>query len=90
MSDTLEQYREKLAGMSDVGIVSEAESMVWLSCYAANNPRPDYHWQCDATYDEAKRRGKVWLYQRGWNAAYQSAGHTPTERDIAAAQEPRP
>jgi hypothetical protein len=86
MTDTMEQYRKKLAGMTDDDLLNEVESKVWLSGYAANNPRSEYHGQCDATYDEAKRREKVWLYQRGWNAAFRSAGHTPTERDIEAAQ----
>jgi len=29
---------------------------IWLSAFANNNHRSDYHWQCDATYDEWKRR----------------------------------
>ena len=47
-----------------------------------------YHWQCDATHDEARRRQKPWLYQRGWNDAYRSAGHEPSESDIEAAKAP--
>ena len=42
---------------------------MWLSAYAANNPRSDYHWQCDACYDEAIRRGDEGLYISGWEKA---------------------
>ncbi len=51
-------YLEKLAGLSDEGLQQETESKIWLSTYAANNPKSDYNRQCDACYDEAVRRGK--------------------------------
>lgn len=90
MSDkekALSEYRAKLEALDDDAFVREVESKVWLSAYAANNPRSRYHAECDAAYDEANRRGKPWLYQRGWNEAYRSAGHEPTESDLAGAQE---
>lgn len=42
--------------------------MIWLSAYASNNPRSDYHWQCDACYDECKKRGKEDIYNRAHKA----------------------
>ncbi|MEL4069568.1 hypothetical protein WKW50_05410 [Ochrobactrum sp. GPK 3] len=81
------EYAAKLAAMNDDELVKETENKVWLSGYAANNPRSAYHWQCDACYDEAKQRAKPWLYKRGWNAAYVSAGHELSESDIEAAKE---
>lgn len=30
-------------------------------------PRSDYHWQADACYDEAARRGKPELYTQAYN-----------------------
>lgn len=81
-------FRETLTGLSDSEFVDKVEHYVWLSAYAANNGRSIYHEKCDATHDEAKRRGKPWLYQRGWNAAFESCGHTLSDADIAAASEP--
>jgi hypothetical protein len=83
-----DEYTVKLSGMTDDELVKEAEQMVWLSAYAANNPRSAYHWKCDQTYDEAKRREKPWLYQKGWNNAYESAGHELSDANIAAAEAP--
>ncbi|WP_247997028.1 hypothetical protein [Brucella tritici] len=83
-------YVGKLSRLSDAELVEETEQKVWLSGFAANNPRSAYHWQCDACYDEAKRRGKMWLYQQGWNKAYVSAGHELSESDIDAAREVQP
>jgi len=62
-------FADKLASESAGDFVSVAEQRIWLSAYAANNPRSDYHWQADACYDEAKRRGKPELYQLAWERA---------------------
>lgn len=86
----LKAYAEKIAAMDDGAFVDEVENMVWLSAYAANNGRSIYHAKCDATYNEAKERGKPWLYQRGWNAAYRSAGHELSESDRAKARPDHP
>jgi hypothetical protein len=59
-------FADKLAAMDDEKFLSEAGHYIWLSAYATNNPRSDFHWQCDATYDEANRRGKAWLYDKAW------------------------
>lgn len=55
-------YVQRLAGMDAVALRKEAESMIWLSAFANNNPRSCYHWQCDAVYDECKRRGSGVIY----------------------------
>ena len=55
-------YLARLAGMSDAELGSECESKIWLSAYANNNPRSDFHWQCDACYDAAKARGRIDIY----------------------------
>lgn len=47
---------------------------IWLSAYADSNPRSDYHWQADACYDEARRRGKPELYQQAWDAVKEELG----------------
>ena len=82
-ADKIEAYAAKIAAMSDDDFVDEVENMVWLSAFAANNPRSIYHSQCDSTYSEAVRRGKPWLYQRGWNAAYRSCGYELPQEDRA-------
>ena len=56
------EYIEKLVQMTDEQLFEEMKSKIWLSAYAANNPRSDYHFHCDATWDEGKRRGKSDLY----------------------------
>lgn len=80
-------YAEKLASQDDDAFVKEVADKCWFSAFASNNPRSKYHWMADACFDEAKRREKPWLYNRGWNAAYRLAGHEPSEQDIAAAKE---
>lgn len=89
MSD-MEEYRAKVEALDDPAFVKEVAHRVWLSAYAANNPRSAYHAQCDATYDEAARRGKPWLYQKGWNEAFRSSGHEPSDEDIARARPSHP
>jgi len=68
--------------LSDEDFISKAEQQIWLSAFASNNPRAPAHKESDAAYDEAKRRDKLWLYQRAWNKAYRSAGNCPSEHDL--------
>lgn len=65
-------YSDRIAAMADDGFLKEAEKKIWLSAYANNNPRSDYHWMADACWDEAARRGKPELYQRAWDKAAKS------------------
>lgn len=74
--------------MTDEEYLGRAETQIWLSAFASNNPRAPAHKEADAAYDEARRRGKPWLYQRAWNAAYRSAGYEPSQSDIESAKEP--
>ena len=64
-----QDFAGKLFDLDDEHFVREAESYIWLSAWAANNPNSDYHWMCDACYHEAMRRGNVDLYQRAWHQA---------------------
>ena len=64
-----QEFADRISQESDEGLVLICEDYVWLSAYASNNPRSDYHWMVDACYDEAKARGKVELYDRGWRRA---------------------
>jgi len=66
-------FADRLAATSDAEFVKQAETAIWLSAYANNNPRSDYHWQADACYDEAARRGKPELYRQAHAQAVASA-----------------
>lgn len=63
----------RLQALSDEAFSKQAAELVWLSAYAINNRRADYHWQADACYDEAQFRGKPELYQQAFEMARNSA-----------------
>jgi hypothetical protein len=56
-------YLNKLKEMDDEHLQKECERKIWLSAYANNNPRSDYHWQVDACYDECDTRDKIGIYE---------------------------
>lgn len=56
MDDIQRDFAAYLAGLSDAALQLKAEEYIWLSAYAANNARSEYHWKCDATYREAAVR----------------------------------
>ena len=63
------EYLAKIAAMTDDALFTETERKIWLSAYAGNNPRSDYHWHTDAVYDEWLARGKLSEYDRAYEAA---------------------
>ena len=69
-----QDFADKIGAADDEAFVKIAEERIWLSAYAANNPRSDYHWQADACYDEARSRGKPELYNRAYDRARATAG----------------
>ena len=62
------EYLAQIAAMSDMKLEAETEQKIWLSAYAANNPRSDYHWQCDACYLECEKRNPK-MYERAHKRA---------------------
>lgn len=62
-----QEYLDKLSAKDDEGLFEEAKQMIWFSAYASNNPRSDYHWQCDAVYAECSKRKKINIYQRAYD-----------------------
>jgi hypothetical protein len=62
-------YLVKLWWMSDAALLKETEQVIWLSAFAGNNPRSDYHWHVSACYREWDRRGKEDQYTVAFNAA---------------------
>lgn len=63
-------YIEKIEQMDYTELFSETKDKIWLSAYANNNPRSDYHWQCDGCYDEWLRRNDVGAYKKAWDEVY--------------------
>lgn len=63
------EYIDRLKAMTEADLFKETESKIWLSAYAANNPRSDYHWHADACNNEWESRGKPEEYTRAWKKA---------------------
>jgi len=61
-----QEFADKLAAATEEEYLKIAEQFIWLSAYASNNRRSDYHWQHDACRDEADRRGKPELYRQAY------------------------
>ena len=64
-----QEFADKIAVMRDAAFLDRAETIIWLSAFANNNPKSDYHWQANACYAEAQRRGKPELYTQAWEKA---------------------
>jgi len=73
--------------LTDEEFVEIAERQLWLSAFAANNPKAPAHAEVDAAYDDAVRRSKPWLYNRAYNLAADSCGFSVSDRDREAATE---
>jgi hypothetical protein len=65
-------YVFNLQSMTEEKLFETTKKMVWLSAYAGNNPRSDYHWQCDRVYDEWIRREKSDMYDRAYKEVLKS------------------
>ncbi len=65
-------YIDKVKAMTDEQLRAECESKIWLSAFASNNHRSDYHWHCDYCYDECKERGKPEIYSDAHKAVSES------------------
>lgn len=68
------EYLERLANMTVEELTKETENKIWLSAYASNNPRSDYHWHCDACYDECQKRDPE-MYEKAWKRVSEEYGH---------------
>ena len=69
-----QDFADKLAAASEDELAKMCNQYIWLSAYASNNPRSDYHWMADACSDECERRGKSEIYSREWKKLYHEAG----------------
>jgi hypothetical protein len=66
------EYLIKLSEMDEKALKEECKSKIWLSAYANNNPRSDYHWHVDACYDECAKRTKPEIYKSAYEETYKS------------------
>ena len=65
-----QKFLDKLKTLTDEELVEGTAHHIWLSSYAGNNPRSDFHWQCDACYDECWNRDKPELYEKAYKRAF--------------------
>lgn len=70
-----QEYVAKLQAMELPALEKETESKIWLSAYAANNPRSDYHWHVDACWDVLMLRtgtdeAYAACYKRVWDSQF--------------------
>lgn len=61
-------YIASLHGMTEEQLRDACKQMIWLSTYAGNNPRSDYHWKVVACYDECERRKRPNIYKRAYSS----------------------
>jgi hypothetical protein len=62
-----QEYADKLALMTEAEFLEACKKYIWLSAYANNNPRSDYHWMADACSLEAWRRDREDIYNAAYN-----------------------
>ena len=65
------EYFDKVVAMDNAALEKETEKKIWLSAFAANNRRSDYHWHVDILYPECQKRDKG-MYQRAYDRAIAS------------------
>jgi hypothetical protein len=59
---TKSEWYARLEAMSDEELRKHCKKYIWLSAYAHNNPRSDYHFLCDTGYNECQKRRKPEIY----------------------------
>jgi hypothetical protein len=70
-----QEFIDKISCMTDDNLFKETKQYIWLSAYANNNPRSDYHWQADATYQEWDKRNKIDKYKEAYEAIKKECGY---------------
>jgi hypothetical protein len=64
-----QEFADRIAQLDDSTFLSQMETIIWLSAYANNNKRSDYHWQAQHCYSECKNRNKLELYDQAYDRA---------------------
>ena len=68
-------FLDRIHAMDDEKLERQTGKSIWLSAYANNNPRSDFHWQCDACYDEWQTRDDTEGYVRAYDEQMKAAGY---------------
>lgn len=69
-----QDYADKLATMTEAEFFEDCKKFIWLSAYANNNPRSDYHWMNDACTLESWRRDREDIYNTAHNDVSRKLG----------------
>ena len=68
-------FVRSLFAMTNEELYEACKQYIWLSAYAGNNPRSDFHWMCDACYDAAKARDEsAAIYSEAYNSVSKELG----------------
>jgi len=68
-------YADRVWAKTDDELRKETESKIWLSAFANNNPRSDYHWHVDVCYAVCQYRDNTGaMYQQAYDDAVASCG----------------
>jgi hypothetical protein len=70
-----QEFIDKISDMNDEQLFKETKQYIWLSACANNNPRSDYHWMADATYQEWNNRNKLEKYTEAYEAVKKECGY---------------
>lgn len=62
-----QEYADKLTTMTEDEFFEECKKYIFLSAYASNNGRSDYHWMCNACTLEGWRRGRDDIYLKAYD-----------------------
>jgi hypothetical protein len=65
-------YIEGLKKLPDDILYDVCKDMIWFSSCSSSSGGSDFHWMCDACFEECKRRGKDDLYQKAHKAISES------------------
>ncbi len=59
-------YIDRILGMDDKALQKECEHTIWLSAFASNNHRSDYHWHVDVCYAVCSMNDKTDIYKQAY------------------------
>ncbi|PGK51873.1 hypothetical protein CN918_29210 [Priestia megaterium] len=59
-------YVTKVIDMTDEELYKETMRKIYMSAFANNNSRSDYHWHVDVCYEEWEKREKLKEYDRAY------------------------
>jgi hypothetical protein len=69
-----QKYLNEISKMTDEKLHDETRHKIWLSAFATNNPKSDYHWMVDALYDEwCDNRLKPEGYKKAYDEEYKES-----------------